>query len=245
MGRFCRLVYFFLDNQRVWSFMDDDPPFCSEAQERLAALLRKTFDVVPFASDEACNELFLCLAQFCRNALQKRNLRKEAKFASLDIESLIGLSRSIVVVDAGATSEKLLAMKRDRQPGSEGDEREHSSAPSRGPGEPAERWTFENAYNIVAIVELKSAPLQLVVKAKPPVAGNKAPRTFCMEADDLRAIDGFRGKPAKRLKTNLVLALEEYFDETHLDFSELLGTIRLCEWATDLVKHVDRKKMAK
>jgi predicted Zn-dependent protease with MMP-like domain len=64
----------------------NEPLFSSESQERLVALLQKAFDVVPFAPDDACEDMFVQLARFCESALEKRNLRKEAKFSQLDIE---------------------------------------------------------------------------------------------------------------------------------------------------------------
>lgn len=212
--------------------------FSSEAQERLAALLRKTFDVVPFAADEACNEIFVSLAKFCGTALEKRNLRQEGRFSSLNIEDLIKLSGHIVV-DGRVTTEK------PGKKSSSGTKRPRSSVETRpSDGESAAfsqgigRWSFESAYNIVEVVAINNSgasSFQMIVKARPPVAGNKAPSEYVMERADLEAISGFKGKPAKRLRENLCNALEAFFaGNADANPTVLLDIIRPLEWASAL-----------
>jgi len=212
--------------------VNSEPVFSTEPQERLGALLHKAFDMVPFATDQACDEMFLTLATFCQTTLAKRKLRKEAKFATLDLESLIGLSKSITVDTGGATTERAAATI-DVRP-----KRERASSSAEIKDE--SRWTFESAYNIVEVIEVKTAPFQLFVKCRPPVAGNQAPRTFCMESSDLSLIDDFQGKKGRRLKTNLANALESFFQDDH-DPTELLEHIRSSTWAVDLVKSLESK----
>lgn len=214
--------------------------FSSEAQERLAALLRKTFDVVPFAADEACNEIFVSLAKFCGTALETRSLRQEGRFSSLNIEDLIKLSGHIVVGERVTTEKpgKKSSSGTKRPRSSSGVETRPSDDESAAFSQGIGRWSFESAYNIVEVVAINNSgasSFQMIVKARPPVAGNKAPSEYVMERADLEAISGFKGKPAKRLRENLCSALEAFFaGNADANPTVLLDIIRPLEWASAL-----------
>ncbi len=64
----------------------------SESQHKLIALLIKTKAVLPFATDAACDEMFLSLAQFARNMISKNEHRKETNFDSMTLEDLLQLA---------------------------------------------------------------------------------------------------------------------------------------------------------
>lgn len=198
-----------------------DLVFTSESQERLAALLEKAFDVVPFAPDDACEEIFSKLALFCKLAIDKRNVQAQAKFSALDIETLIGISKSLTPLPQPP-------QKRERE--SDGS----SVVPVAGLGRSFERWKFESAYNVVDIVSWKETPFQLVVKAKPPVAGNKAPQTFWMDETDLARMDDFGGKAGKKLKGNLATALKGFFTDAFPNI--LVNVLNQTSWGQNIVK---------
>jgi hypothetical protein len=63
----------------------------SEAQYKLAALLSKTKDVVPFATDSACNKVFATVAEFARDMLSENERRKEQNYDDMKLEELLGL----------------------------------------------------------------------------------------------------------------------------------------------------------
>ncbi len=235
--------------------MNDPEPFLSESQERLVALLKKSFDVVPFAVDEECNEMFARLAKFCQKALEKRNRGRDPKYANMDIESLIGLSRSIeegtAATQATSTS-PAPASTQATMPTTNGSKRPRGSQESdRSEAEPAEeseRWTFEKAYNVVEVTEVQLlGPRHVILRvlARPPVAGNKAPREYCMETADLQAVDGFRGKPGKRLRDNLASSLEKYYQvNDSVDPAPLIDLLRPFLWAAAFIEAFGSKRRA-
>lgn len=200
-----------------------DLVFTSESQERLAALLAKAFDVVPFAPDDACEDIFSKLALFCKLAIEKRNVQAHVKFSALDIETLIGISKSV-----HHTPLPQPPQKRERESDS------GPVVPVAGPGRSIDRWKFESAYNVVDIVSWKETPFQLVVKAKPPVAGNKAPQTFWMDETDLTSMDDFGGKPGKKLKENLAKALQAFFNDAFPNI--LANLLSQTSWGQKIVK---------
>jgi hypothetical protein len=64
----------------------------SEAQHKVAALLTKTKDLVPFATDGACDKLFALLAEFARDMLKETERRKEQNYDDMKLEELLSLS---------------------------------------------------------------------------------------------------------------------------------------------------------
>ena len=64
----------------------------SEAQYKLAALLTKTKDLLPFATDAACDEMFASLADFARDMLVENDRRKEKNFDDMKLEDLLRLT---------------------------------------------------------------------------------------------------------------------------------------------------------
>jgi hypothetical protein len=140
----------------------------------------------------------------------------------------------------GAGSEKL-----EDSAGAGVEDRVERSNEERGKGgNERSRWTFEKAYNVVEVEGVRSEPFQLLVKARPPVAGNKAPQKFWMETSDVQGIDNLGGKQAKRLKANLVKCLEAYFAETDEDSSTLVNVVVQTQWAAELVKTLRHKRVA-
>lgn len=215
--------------------------FTSDAQERLAALLEKAFDVVPFAADEACEEAGALLAKFHDCALANHETRKRSRFSRLDLDALIGLSQC-VQLNVSSEGSRIHDLEED------GRKRKVSEKAQLIEGQKEKfldedrlRWTFESAYNVVEVEDILSEPLQLLVKARPPVAGNKAPRKFWLDSTDIKGIDLLRGKHAKRLKSNLVKCLETFFagDENP---EPLLQLIENAEWAAGLVKLLQSRK---
>jgi hypothetical protein len=65
----------------------------SEAQYKLTALLTKTKELVPFATDAACDKLFSTLAQFARDMLKENERRKEHNYDEMLLEELLGLDK--------------------------------------------------------------------------------------------------------------------------------------------------------
>jgi hypothetical protein len=64
----------------------------SESQYKLAALLTKTKDVLPFATDAACDEMFLLLADFARDMMSENERRKGTNFEEMNLEDLLQLT---------------------------------------------------------------------------------------------------------------------------------------------------------
>lgn len=196
----------------------------TEAQERLSAILKKTFDVIPFATDDECDQMFLSIASFCRRTQEKRDQKRESKYDTLDIDGLIDLSKSL-------SNESSNGLKRPR------DLSDDVGVGCNGPILEKTQWSFEKAYNIVEIVAFLDDSKQLVVKARPPVAGNKAPSEFIMGIADLKSIDNLGGKQAKKLRQNLCTALEKYCtDNLACPSSRIIDLVRPFQWALTLVE---------
>lgn len=193
----------------------------SESQERLSALLKKTFDVIPFATDEECDHIFFSIASFCRKAQENSTQKAPSHYESYSINDLIDLSKSIEFKSG------------EKRPRNSLEYAEGCNIPSGH----VSRWTFESAYNIVEVVSFELASKQLLVMARPPVAGNKAPSQYIMEVDDLRSIDVRRGKQAKLLREKLGDALVTYcVRNPDGPWTCIVDLIRPFPWAASVVQ---------
>jgi hypothetical protein len=64
----------------------------SESQYKLAALLVKTKDVLPFATDAACDDMFVLLADFARDMMSENERRKGTNYEEMNLEDLLQLT---------------------------------------------------------------------------------------------------------------------------------------------------------
>ena len=207
--------------------------FCSDAQERLAALLGKASDLVPYVSDSACDELFSQLAAFCREALAEKAACAESKFLHLDVEQLIALSKEDLKRERPLTSEG--SVKRGRS----GEGVTPSLCPASNPD--GVTWSFEDAYNVVEVTLISGQPFKVHLLAKPPVAGNQRPSKFVMGEHAFDDISSLKGRNGAKLRKTLLAALSLYCAKES-GFPPILVTkLGLSEWGVELANELKSK----
>ena len=229
--------------------------FNSEAQERLSALLAKTINIVPFASDDDCDSAFSALADFCNAALESKRERKRAKFSSMAVEDLIALAGNVhdhegskpMKALGGGRSVKKAGESIERKEKEKEKEREHDGESERGlersPGmahdmessPDASSWGFEQAYNIVRVVKVEVDPVSIRVMARPPVAGNQKPVASIMDENDLKGVGMHKGRNGTKLRKTLGRALLEYGRTCETGFPPLVLTqLKEYEWSREI-----------
>jgi hypothetical protein len=226
----------------------------TEAQERLSALLTKAVDVLPYASDEACNQVFAILAQFCTNALAKKHARREAKFALMNVEDLIALAQDIAPnrqdeakkrkqLDEGAEvcekeeeGESSLAKKKKIAPKPAKSGGDNEIEGDESDGKLAEvQWEFSQAYNIVKVRTIDEEPFLIHLMARPPIAGNQKALAYFMRRDDFHSVNDQSGRNGSTLRKRLVAALSEYCETLNEIPQFLREELNTFEWSKSVV----------
>ena len=221
-------------NDQFTCSMEDASVFVSAEQERLAALLEKVTELVPFSSDAACSELFEAVATFGRDAMEQRAERRRKEFFQLDISRLIDMSKEDVA-------------KRERE--------SYETSPSvvnkifkkdeslRQPADECKKWTFQEAYNIVKVTELVEEPFLMYVLAKPPVAGNQKPLSFVIDDDAFGSVSNLKGRQATKLKKTLSAALVTYCKSDPNARRIAVVKLKPTEWGGELAKELEEDEI--
>jgi len=241
--------------------------FTSEAQERLFALLTKAVDVLPYASDEACDGVFTHLASFCTGALQKMNARKQAKkFSLMNVEDLIALAqhmpatedladeRKVVPSKNATTADSPVEQKKATRPvpaaieAPPGRKKTKTAAASldsdveSGEGDVKRRvreWEFSQAYNIVQVLDIKADPFLVQVTARPPVAGNQTAKQYHMSREDFDSVGDQKGRQGTKLRKRFLSALEAYCESLDDVPAFLVKKLKEFEWSQELGKKLE------
>jgi len=212
----------------------------TEAQEMLSALFIKAIDLLPYANDEACNHLFANVAQFCQGALTKKNERKQAKFASLDVEELIALAKQF---EEGQNKD-VNNIKANVSPSNkrirESEQKEELSPHQSESKRSITKWEFSNAYNIIEVIEVQKDPFQISVKARPPIAGNQKPLPYYMDENDFNSVQDQKGRSGTKLRTKITEALEAYCNAQEYP-AVLIEKLKQFEWGQKLCEKLQLK----
>lgn len=232
------VIFFFFSPLRSFSFFFCSPssfpeshgPFNSVAQERLYALLLRASEVLPFASNDDCDEVFDALADFCLASSASKRERSAGKFAKLSIEELIALG----------PDQSLLNRKRPKLSGVENKEQKEEKVETRREGDGGDdnlvtKWRFELAYNVVSVSSVQAEPLSITLLARPPVAGNQKPILYVMDLHDLNSVEVRRGRQGTKLRNTLLNALRDYAETCRLP-DNLIARLKTFEWSKPLIE---------
>lgn len=207
--------------------------FNTEAQERFAALLVRAGEVVPFNSDEECQETFLRLADACSVALANKEARSAARFADMSLEELVALARREPQQEPPVGAGK---RRRDEE------EAEAEGEPEVEAGE--QKWRFEQAYNIVSICSIQDEDdLSIRILARPPVAGNQKPVLYAMDGSDFDSISVQRGRNGTKLRNTFLAALQHYASTCNWALPErFLARLKRYDWSKALPSEWEAKR---
>jgi len=214
----------------------------TEAQERLSALLVKAIDLLPYANDDSCNYIFAIVAQFCQEGLRKKSERKQAKFASLDIEELIALARQLEAQEAAENSvstpisptKTRKSAPRNNKRSRESEQEEEDSSSLSKSKKAITRWECSKAYNIIEVTDIREDPFQINVMARPPVAGNQKPLPYFMNQEDFDSVQHQKGRSGTKLRSKLTEALQTYCDKAKDYPRVLIDNLKAFDWGKDL-----------
>lgn len=174
-----------------------------DAQHKLSALLSKSMELLPFATDEDCEEAFFGLAKFATKLLhtEKKSNEDRKRFASMDLE---GLLKSTFVDEAVVPALALVTLRKDDSIAiSIPFQHSHSSQ------SPLLYWDFQLNPNVVDILRVDHSPLNLFFTSRPALMGNHVPLTMYADVSKLLQLgkdDGTkqRATAIRRLKKAIV-----------------------------------------
>jgi len=222
----------------------------SEAQYKLAALLTKTKDVVPFATDGACDELFATVADFARAMITENERRKEQNYDDMKLEELLGLSTSSrdpkqnkrKQEDEEANDEEYLEEKKTSKE-AEAQPPKKRAAPAAATGA-AVPWDIEKHPNVTEVTMILSDPLQVELLSRPAGQGKHTPiaslatEAKLLELDALPKAEKSEQQKRRRIIAKLTKALLTFAGTNDLPL-ELKACLSKTEWGAELVTKLE------
>ncbi len=238
----------------------------SEAQYKLTALLTKTKDLVPFATDGACDKLFATVAEFAREMLEENERRKEQNYDDMKLEELLGLSMPsrgslslfflsfLTLVqepkhnkrkqeDEEANNDEYLEDKKISKE-AEAQPPKKRAAPAAGAGGAAVPWDIEKHPNVTEVTMVLSEPLQVGLLTRPAGQGKHTPiaslatEAKLMELDALPKAEKIEQQKRRRIIAKLTKALLAFAATNDLPL-ELKACLSKTEWGAELVTKLE------
>jgi hypothetical protein len=236
----------------------------SEAQYKLAALLTKTKDLLPFATDGACDKLFATVAEFARNMLSENERRKEQNYDDMKLEELLGLSTpargSFVLFFPFLFSHRKEPKSNKRKQEEENNDEERvkeRKAINEAEAPPPKKrsavagataavvlWNIEKHPNVTEVTMILSEPLQVGLLTRPAGQGKHTPiaslatEAKLMELDALPKAEKIEQQKRRRIIEKLTKALMTFAATNDLPF-ELKACLSKTEWGAELVAKLE------